>query len=152
MRLATNLKVVGLLRRAPVTGRTSAPKGDQRPEARNRRYCLGSEMNCANPKCGAVMQEMHGGTMRMLELEVPPEERIARSEWGFPILCVPTRYVWLCASCSRVFKLLRWTADGLILEPRLVDCRPGKLPLRIPTKQPGAVRRFAYPMAAGKSA
>lgn len=109
-------------------------------------------MNCANPKCRAVMQEMHGGTMRMLELEVPPEERIARSEWGFPILCVPTRYVWLCASCSRVFKLRRWTADGLILEPRLVDCSSGKLPLRIPTKEPGIMRGPAYPMAAGKSA
>ncbi len=109
-------------------------------------------MNCANPECRAVMQEMHGGTVRMLELEVPPEERIARSEWGFPTLCVPTRYVWLCASCSRVFRLRRWTADGLILEPRLVDYGPGKLPLRIPTKEPGTVRRSAYPMAAGKSA
>lgn len=81
----------------------------------------GHAMRCANPKCNAAMMEAAGGTMTMLELELPPEARIERSEWGFPILCVPAKYFWLCEECSRLYLIRRWTTAGLLLHPRLAE-------------------------------
>jgi hypothetical protein len=78
-------------------------------------------MRCANPKCNAAMMDTVGGTMTMLELELPPEARIERSEWGFPVLCVPAKYFWLCEECSRLYLIRRWTKAGLFLEPRLAE-------------------------------
>lgn len=109
-------------------------------------------MRCANSKCHADMQDLNGGTMRMLELEVPPEERITRSEWGFPVFCVPTRYFWLCEHCSHIFRIRRWTPAGLVLEPRLVAHALSNVPSRIPTKLPVVVQRSAPQMMAGKLA
>ena len=64
---------------------------------------------------------MQGGTLRLLELAVPVEDRVIRSDTGFPIVAVPSRYFWLCPECARSFEMRRWTADGLILEPRLPE-------------------------------
>lgn len=64
---------------------------------------------------------MQGGTLRLLELAVPVEERVVRSDTGFPIVAVPSRYFWLCPECSQRFEIRRWTPDGLILEPRVSE-------------------------------
>lgn len=104
-------------------------------------------MRCANPKCNAVMMDTQGGTMRLLELDIPPEARIERGEWGFPVLCVPTRYFWLCEDCSRLYRIRRWTTEGLRLEPVLVVSHSqengGKAPARRPVASHGAIGRAA---------
>jgi hypothetical protein len=64
---------------------------------------------------------MQGGTLRLLELAVPVEERVIHSDTGFPIVAVPSRYFWLCPECTRSFEMRRWTPDGLILEFRLPE-------------------------------
>ncbi len=74
-------------------------------------------MQCANPKCRRVAQDLQQGTLLLLEMDVPPDERIVRSESGFPICTVPSRYFWLCSECSRLWTLKRWTPTGLVLEP-----------------------------------
>lgn len=75
-------------------------------------------MWCANPACGLRSQDLHDGTLRLVELDVEPEDRILGADGGFPICNVPTRYFWLCANCSRVLTIKRWTSTGLIFESR----------------------------------
>lgn len=79
-------------------------------------------MQCVNPKCRRDAQDLHTGTLRLLELAIPPEERIVRADTGFPIVVVPSRYFWLCSQCSRIWRMKRWTPAGLVLEPNLPDC------------------------------
>lgn len=74
-------------------------------------------MRCANPICCKDAQDVDRGSLHLLEMEVPPDERVTRAESGFPVLAAPVRFFWLCAECSRFFRLKRWTATGLILEP-----------------------------------
>ncbi len=74
-------------------------------------------MHCANPKCSRYMQNIQQGTLVLLELDVPPDERIVRSESGFPVCTVPSKYFWLCSECSRLWIMKRWTPTGLVLEP-----------------------------------
>lgn len=76
-------------------------------------------MHCVNPECRRDAQELEGGTLRLLELAIPPEERIIRADSGFPVVVVPSRYFWLCPKCSRQWRMKRWTRDGLVLEPNL---------------------------------
>jgi hypothetical protein len=78
-------------------------------------------MQCVNPKCRQDAQELRAGTLRLLELAIPPEQRIVRADSGFPIVVVPSRYFWLCSQCSRVWKMKRWTPAGLLLEPLPLD-------------------------------
>jgi hypothetical protein len=78
-------------------------------------------MRCVNPECREDAEDLHTGTLRLLELAIPPEERIVRAEGGFPIVVVPSRYFWLCSQCSRVWKMKRWTPAGLLLEPLPLD-------------------------------
>lgn len=101
-------------------------------------------MRCANPKCNAVMLETVGGTMRLLELELPPEARTERSEWGFPILCVPTRYFWLCAECSRLYQIHQWTPEGLLLQPRMTEVPRQELVRAVPRRLPVASQRVRH--------
>lgn len=49
-------------------------------------------------------------------MEALPEERTKRSEWGFPICCVPTRFFWLCERCSQYLVVKRWTTGGIVLD------------------------------------
>lgn len=79
----------------------------------------GSPMRCANPNCDQTASDVTSGSLRLLELEVPPEQRVVRSDGGFPICCVPSRYFWLCDGCSRFLRIRRWTKDGLVLECRV---------------------------------
>lgn len=76
-------------------------------------------MRCANPICRKDAQDVDRGSLHLMEMEVPPDERLVRAESGFPLLAAPVKFFWLCAECSRVFRLKRWTASGLILEPIL---------------------------------
>lgn len=78
-------------------------------------------MHCVNPECRRDAQELDGGTLRLLELAIPPEERIVRADSGFPVVVVPSRYFWLCPGCSRVWRMKRWTRDGLLLEANLAE-------------------------------
>jgi hypothetical protein len=75
-------------------------------------------MHCANPACRLKSEDLHDGVLRLIELDVAPEDRILGAEGGFPICSVPTRYFWLCEECSRVLTIKRWTSTGLIFEPR----------------------------------
>lgn len=75
-------------------------------------------MRCANPDCSLAATDVTKGVLRLLELDVPPERRVMRSDGGFPICCVPSRYFWLCEDCARFFRIQRWTERGLILERR----------------------------------
>ena len=78
-------------------------------------------MHCSNPDCRNEAQDLSRGTLRLLEMEVPPEERVTRSDYGFPVVAAPAKHFWLCAACARLFRLMRWTSAGLVLEP----FRPG---------------------------
>lgn len=73
-------------------------------------------MQCANPKCRTDALRLENGTLRLLEMEVPPEQRTVGADSGFPVFVVPTRYFWLCAACSRILTMRRWTSAGLVLE------------------------------------
>jgi hypothetical protein len=102
-------------------------------------------MNCANPDCQTPSVDLSTGVLRLLELEVPPEERVVRSDGGFPVCSVPTRYFWLCPACSSYLKVRRWTLDGVILERRTMatmsDRKDESLPFTHPrsaTKLPAA--------------
>jgi hypothetical protein len=76
-------------------------------------------MFCANLNCRLEAFDLQLGTLRLVEMEVPPDERTIRSDWGFPICSVPSRYFWLCAECTRLYSIKQWTPAGLVLEPRL---------------------------------
>jgi hypothetical protein len=75
-------------------------------------------MHCANPECGCVADDLTSGVLRLVELEVPPEQRVTRSDSGFPICAVQSRYFWLCEQCCGVLSIRRWTDSGLIFELR----------------------------------
>ena len=75
-------------------------------------------MKCANPDCRVPALDLSAGVLTLLELDVPPEERVIRSDGGFPVCSVPSRYFWLCAKCSSHLRMRRWTSTGLVLEQR----------------------------------
>lgn len=75
-------------------------------------------MECANPGCRVPALDLSTGVLTLLELDVPPEERVIRSDGGFPVCSVPSRYFWLCAKCSSHLRIRRWTPTGLVLEQR----------------------------------
>lgn len=76
-------------------------------------------MKCANPNCNQHLLYLRGGTLRLLELECSPEGRISGESGGFPVACASSRCFWLCAACSKILTLRRWTDEGLVLEPRI---------------------------------
>jgi len=90
-------------------------------------------MRCANPDCNLMSHDLTTGSLRLLELDVPPEERVTRSDWGFPICCVPSRYFWLCQQCCGLLSIRRWTKEGLVLEYRMdrqMERRTGRKDVR----------------------
>src|SRR3974390_737175 len=78
-------------------------------------------MQCANPKCNKSAHELTTGSLRLIELDVPPEQRVIRSDWGFPICSVPSRYFWLCEKCCQFLRIRRWTKKGVILECKVKE-------------------------------
>ena len=84
-------------------------------------------MQCANPDCRLPALDLSTGVLCLIELDVPPEERVIRSDGGFPVCSVPSRYFWLCPRCSLYIRVRRWTSDGVIFEDRAVPrMRGGK--------------------------
>ena len=75
-------------------------------------------MHCANPECGRVAIDLISGVLRLIELDVLPEQRVTRSDGGFPICAVRSRYFWLCEQCCEVLSVRRWTGNELIFERR----------------------------------
>lgn len=75
-------------------------------------------MHCANPECSRAANDLTIGLLRLIELEVSPEQRVARSDGGFPICVAPSRYFWLCEKCCEVLSIRNWTSDGLVFESR----------------------------------
>lgn len=73
-------------------------------------------MRCANPDCNQLANDLTTGALRLLELDMPPELRVIRSDGGFPVCTVPSRYFWLCEHCSKFLSIRRWTKEGLTLE------------------------------------
>jgi len=78
-------------------------------------------MQCANPECRTPAEDLSAGVLRLVELDVPPEERVVRSDGGFPVCSVPSRYFWLCPRCSSYLRVRRWTPDGVTLEIKTGD-------------------------------
>ena len=74
-------------------------------------------MRCANPECGRIAEHLFDGTLRLIELDLPPRQRTTGDESGFPVCIVPTRYFWLCQECSRSVEIHRWTLRGIIVKP-----------------------------------
>ena len=78
-------------------------------------------MHCANPHCRVPAADLTVGVLRLVELDVAPEERVVRSDGGFPVCSVPSRYFWLCPKCSAYLRVKRWTSGGIIFETRTDD-------------------------------
>jgi hypothetical protein len=74
-------------------------------------------MHCSNPDCRQEAHDLQSGTLRLMEMEVPPEERVTRADYGFPVVAVPAKHLWLCEACARLFRIKRWTRAGVVLEP-----------------------------------
>lgn len=72
-------------------------------------------MHCANPACCCSAEDLTKGTLRLVELEVPPDERLIGIEGGFPVCVARSRYFWLCAKCSKLMRVTGWTATGVTL-------------------------------------
>lgn len=76
-----------------------------------------------------------------MEMDVPPEERVTRADYGFPVVAVPARHFWLCAACARLFRIKRWTRAGLDLEPLPPQATPERPPVKIAPARAAAPRR-----------
>lgn len=113
---------------------------------------LERRMRCANPKCNEVMLDASGGTMKLLELDLPPEARVEGSEWGFPVLCAPSRYFWLCDDCSRLYRIRRWTRDGVRLEATFVLAGSQEAPGKPPATHMPSVRSTMGPVRSARIA
>lgn len=75
-------------------------------------------MQCAN--CKMIAEDLLEGVLTLIEFETPPEDRLLCAGGGFPVCSAPSRYFWLCASCSRRFAIRKWNAAGLVLHP--IEC------------------------------
>jgi hypothetical protein len=75
-------------------------------------------MQCANPDCQAPAADLNTGVLSLIELDVAPDERVIRSDGGFPVCSVPSRYFWVCQSCSVFLRIKRWTPGGLVFATR----------------------------------
>jgi hypothetical protein len=100
-------------------------------------------MHCANPECGRAANDLTSGVLRLIELDVPPEQRVTRSDGGFPICVVRSRYFWLCEQCCVVLSVRRWTANGLVFERRTNGSLIRKSVQPVEGKRPEALYRQA---------
>ena len=98
-------------------------------------------MECANPRCDANDRLVEGGTLKLLEMEMPPERRLIRGECGFPVCQAPSRFFWLCERCSCWLRIARWTAQGLVLVRRMPEQEREPLSMKLPVREeaPAAV-------------
>lgn len=75
-------------------------------------------MHCANSECHCELFDMPGGSIWLLQLELPREPSTGYSEDAFTLVASQQKYFWLCAPCSRRFVLCRWTPSGVVLAQR----------------------------------
>ncbi len=90
--------------------------------------------------------------MKLLELDLPPEARVERSEWGFPVLSAPSRYFWLCEDCSRLYRIRVWTRDGVRLEPAFALAGSQEAPGKPPATHMPSVRSATGPVRSARIA
>jgi hypothetical protein len=100
-------------------------------------------MRCANPDCCCGLFDQPGGTIWLMQLEVPRDNPIESIDYGFPVSTLPTKYFWLCPDCSRRFILLRWMPTGVCL----VKKQPG-VRSRAATRMGEAVSPFPFSVCA----
>jgi hypothetical protein len=89
-------------------------------------------MQCAN--CKMIAEDLLEGVLTLIEFETPPEDRLLYAGGGFPVCSAPSRYFWLCASCSKNFAIRKWNSAGLMLQP-IEPMAP--LPRRLPLSRMG---------------
>jgi len=75
-------------------------------------------MHCANAECSRGLLDLPGGSVWLMQLEVPPDQSAPSDDPGFSMCTLPTKYFWLCADCSLRFVISRWTPSGLVLVRR----------------------------------
>lgn len=73
-------------------------------------------MHCANPNCHAAADDISTGTLKLIEYETAPEDRILNAAGGFPVCSASSRFFWLCPACSRSFTIRKWNSSGVGLE------------------------------------
>jgi hypothetical protein len=73
-------------------------------------------MRCANRDCNAMADDLMSGSLKLMEFEMDPGDRLLHAAGGFPICIARTRYFWLCERCSRKLTISRWNSSGVILE------------------------------------
>jgi hypothetical protein len=83
-------------------------------------------MQCAN--CKMIAEDLLEGLLTLIEFETPPEDRLLYAGGRFPVCCAPSRYFWLCASCSKRFAIRKWNSAGLVLQQ--IEC-VARLPPRL---------------------
>lgn len=72
-------------------------------------------MNCANPDCRCGLFDRPGGSIWLMQLEVPHEQLVEDDRGAFTLRPAPTKCFWLCAECSEYFIVQRWTPVGVCL-------------------------------------
>jgi hypothetical protein len=98
-------------------------------------------LQCVNPDCSSSEFDQPGGSIWLMEFEASREELTGGDDNGFPINSMPLKCFWLCAQCSQLFVLSRWTDAGIVLAPRpnwagrnaarSVESQGSKSPIRI---------------------
>lgn len=82
-------------------------------------------MRCVNPACRATADQLFKGTLRLVEFESTPDDRVLYPDSGFPVCAARTRYFWLCETCSSMFTIRGWNSSGVILERLRETVSPG---------------------------
>jgi hypothetical protein len=75
-------------------------------------------MNCANPECRCGLFDLPGGSIWLMQLEVPRDHLAEDEDCAFSVCVLPRKYFWLGADCSQFFVISHWTPSGLSLAKR----------------------------------
>ena len=100
-------------------------------------------MRCVNPDCCCGIFDQPGGSIWLMQLEVPRDQPTDCTDFEFPVPTSPTKYFWLCPECDRRFILSRWTPTGV----SLIRKHPG-MHFRAATRMGEAVNPFPFSVCA----